>query len=188
MNTLKVTPDEGTKQYIVRKEQYRYYSQWYHTVVRSIIGLHDATSDYEKLGRQLLPAISAAQAKRSVALLESLGLIKKDGTKQYQLADQVISSAPEVVSLAIHNYHGQMLELAGKALDEQPRDKRNFTGVTLGISVSMYRRICKEIEQFRTHLLELAAGDSVADDDQGVYHLNLQFFSVSQPIPPRSKP
>ena len=72
------------------------------------------------------------------------------------------------------------MEIARKALGELPREQRNFTGVTLGISASAYKDVCREIEGFRTRLLDLARNDAHADEEQGVYHLNLQLFSVSQ--------
>jgi uncharacterized protein (TIGR02147 family) len=141
--------------------------------------------DFEKLAQTIHPAITAAQAKKSVDLLESLGFIRmeKDGT--YQLIDKAITSAPEVISIAIHSYHQQMLDKARKALDELPRNRRNFTGVTLGISTSAFQQVCSEIEQFRARLLDLACNDDKPEEEQCVFHLNLQLFPVSQTIPPR---
>jgi uncharacterized protein (TIGR02147 family) len=171
----------------VRKNQYHYYSQWYHAVVRSIIGLAGFQGNYEQLAQQVSPPITPAQAKKSVALLKNLGFIKKDKNGVFSLAEKSITSAPEVKSLAIHNFHQQTQDLARKALDNLPRSRRNFTGVTLGISASAYKQVCAEIEKFRMRLLELAYHDENPEAEQGVYHLNLQLFSVSKAIPPRSQ-
>ena len=127
------------------------------------------------------PPITAAQAKRSVALLESLGFIKRQNDGSYKVVDKIITSAPEVISLAIHNYHTQTAGVAKNALNDLPRNRRCFTGVTLGISAVSYSKVCKELENFRNRLLELASSDTFDDDEHGVYQLNLQLFSVSEP-------
>jgi uncharacterized protein (TIGR02147 family) len=187
MHSVRIAGKNASQPHLVRREQYRYYSQWYHSVVRSLIDLTGFSGDYEQLARQVSPPITPSQARRSVALLEKLGFITADINGVYRLVDKTITSAPEVINLAIHNYHQQMVDRARSALDTQPRSRRNFTGVTLGISASAYRQVCREIEQFRNRLLELAGSDDNAGQEQGVYHLNLQLFSVSQPIPPGSE-
>jgi uncharacterized protein (TIGR02147 family) len=180
MSSVKVLAKDDSQPQLVRKEQYQYYSQWYHTVVRSLIGLYGFQGDYDKLAQLVYPPIKPTQAKKSVALLESLGFIVCDDERNYRLVDKTIASAPEVISLAIHNYHVQTSEVARRALNELPRERRNFTGVTLGISSSAYEKVCREIEAFRTHLLDLAKNDENDNEEQGVYQLNLQLFSVSK--------
>jgi uncharacterized protein (TIGR02147 family) len=179
MASIKVSSKEGSLPQLVRKEHYRYFSQWYHPVVRSLIHLYGFSGDYKTLARTVRPQISPAQAKKSVALLENLGFIRiKDGG--YSVVDTIITSAPEVTSLAIHNFHTQTAEMARKALSDVPRDRRNFTGVTLGMSATSFKQVCKELEDFRTRLLELANNDANDDDEHGVYQINLQMFPVSQ--------
>jgi uncharacterized protein (TIGR02147 family) len=96
------------------------------------------------------------------------------------VADKTIASAPEMMTLALHNFHQQTAEIACTAHNELPGHRHNFSGVTLGISASAYEKVCKKIEDFRNDLLEVARNDSNVTDEQGVYHLNLQLFPVSQ--------
>ena len=187
MNAVKVTGNNVAQTHVVRKEQYQYYSQWYHGVVRSIIGLAGFSGDYEQLAQRVHPSITPAQAKRSVALLERLGFIAADESGEYRIIDATITTPPEVVSLAIHNLHLQTLDIARKALNDLPRERRNFTGMNLGISASTYKQVCRELEQFRIRLLELAHDDANDHEEQAVYHLNLQLFSVSQPLNTRNR-
>lgn len=182
MVSVNISGKSATEPYLVRKEQYRYYSQWYHAVIRSIVDLHGFSGDFETLAKSVHPPITASQAKKSVELLLHLGFIKKNEDATYSLVDKLITSAPEVISMAIHNYHQQTLDLAKKAINDLPRDRRNFTGVTLGVSLSGYRQICKELEMFRMKLMDIAERDQHGTDPQGVYHLNLQLFAVSQPL------
>jgi uncharacterized protein (TIGR02147 family) len=180
MSSVKVLAKDGSQPQLVRKEQYQYYSEWYHAIIRSLIGLYGFQGDYDKLAQMVYPSITSTQAKKSIILLENLGFITKDDQRGYRLVDKTITSAPEVISLAIHNYHVQASEVARKALNDLPRDRRNFTGITLGISSSVYLQVCREIEAFRTRLLDLAQNDVSNSEEQGVYQLNFQLFSVSQ--------
>jgi uncharacterized protein (TIGR02147 family) len=126
------------------------------------------------------PAITVAQVKKSVALLESLGFIAKNKKNEYRIVDKTIASAPELVNLAVYNFHQQTAEIACKAHSELPGQRHNFSGVTLGISALAYKKVCKKIEDFRIDLLKVAQNDMNTAEEQGVYHLNLQLFSVSQ--------
>jgi uncharacterized protein (TIGR02147 family) len=181
MTSIKVAGKNGLQPQLVRKEQYSFYSQWYHPVVRSLIDLYGFDGDFKQLAQKVTPSITPTQARKSVELLESLGFIKKNSDNSYHVVDKIISSAREVISLAIHNYHTQTAEIAKNALAILPRNRRNFSGVTLGISASSYAKVCKELEDFRDRLLELAHHDSIDCDEHGVYQLNLQLFSVSEP-------
>jgi uncharacterized protein (TIGR02147 family) len=180
MTSVTLTDKENSPPYLVRKDQYRFYSQWYHTVVRSLIDLYGFSGDYKKLARMVYPSITVAQAKNSVALLESLGFIAKNKNNEYGIVDKAIASAPELVDLAVHNFHRQTAEIACRAHSELPEQRQNFSGVTLGISTLAYEKVCKKIEDFRKELLKIAQNDTNTTEEQGVYHLNLQLFSVSQ--------
>jgi uncharacterized protein (TIGR02147 family) len=62
----------------IRQEQFEFYSQWYHSVIRSLIDLHGFHGDYDWLAKSVSPRIKPLQAKKSVELLITLGLIKKE--------------------------------------------------------------------------------------------------------------
>ena len=160
----------------VRGDQFEYYSKLHHSVVRSLIDLYGFEGDYEWLVRNVKPRITPKQAKKSVELLERLGFIKRKG-KGFIVVDKLITSPPEVQSLAVQNFHQQAAELALKAVGEVTRDTRNMSGATLGISKEGYKKICEEINVFRTRMLQIAEDDHNAD---AVYQLNFQLFPVSR--------
>ncbi|MGA2507232.1 MAG: TIGR02147 family protein [Chitinispirillaceae bacterium] len=161
---------------LVRNDQYQYYAKLHHSVIRSLIDLYGFNGDYAWLGRNVRPKISAAQAQKSVKLLERLGFIRRKG-KSFVVVDKTITSPPEVQSLAVQNFHEQAAGLAMKAVSELPRDQRNMSGATVGISREGYKKICEEINVFRTRLLQIAEDDRNAD---AVYQINFQLFPVSR--------
>jgi uncharacterized protein (TIGR02147 family) len=177
LTSIRTTGRTAWKPQIVRKEQYEYYSRWYHCVVRSLIGMYGFSGDYQALARYLYPAVTPGQVKKSIELLLSLGFISKDDAGVYTLTNRTITTEPEVESVAVHSFHLQSGELAVAALKELPRHRRNFSGVTIGISENMYREICNDIEEFRTHLLRKIEIDKCA---RITYQMNIQFFPVSR--------
>jgi len=160
---------------LLHKEQYEYYAKWYNLVVRELVTLPEFQGDYTWLAKKVFPAITPAQANRSVELLLKLGLIKKKG-KRYVRASAVVATPPEVTSVAVANFHRSMGERAIAAIDQIPREQRNITASTVNISEQGFEQIKKVIEDCRKTILSIAEADEPADR---VYQLNVQFFPVS---------
>lgn len=159
-----------------RRDQYEFYSKWYHSAVRSLIEMYPFTGDYERLARSIYPPITNKQAKKSVALLEKLGFIAKHKNGVYTLTNNNITTGNEITALAALNFHKEAAHLVEHALDSLPRDKRNITGLTLGISGQMYQKICDEIQSFRAKIVSMAQDDIGADR---AYQLNFHFFPMT---------
>jgi uncharacterized protein (TIGR02147 family) len=162
---------------IVRQDQFEFYSQWYHSVVRSLIDLHGFSGDYERLASRVYPRIRPLQAKKSVELLLRLGFIKKEKDGSFCIVEKSISTPKELLGLATANFHNDMGKLALESLNTLAPDKRNFSGMTLGISEETYKEICEDIYNLRRKILEKAESDTHANS---VYQLNFQFFPVSK--------
>ena len=162
---------------ILRNDQYDYFAKQHYTVVRGILGLAPFKEDYALLGRNLRPRLTLSQARDAVHLLLRLGLVRRTELGVVELVDKTIATPREVSSLAVQNYHRQAGELAMKALNDLPSDKRNFASMTLGISSRGYKMVVDEMLQLRRRLLKMAEADEGADR---VYQLNLQLFPVSR--------
>jgi len=184
LSAIRLNGNSPWRPQITRSEQFEYYSKLHYSVVRSLIDLHGFDGDYDMLARSVRPRITPGQARKAVELLERLGFIKKQKNGFYVVTRKSITTEPEVESLAILNLHKQAGELALKALDELPKEQRNVSGVTLGISKQTYSRMCEEIESFRMRLLQIAEADEAADS---VFQLNFQFFALSTPPIQRKK-
>jgi uncharacterized protein (TIGR02147 family) len=166
----------------IGEEQYDYYTKWYHPVVRSMvtkIDLGDAKAgyDFSMLGRCLMPPIPAREAKKSVLLLEKLGLILKDAAGRYTQSNAVISTGDEVASLNVINYHKQVSRLAEGAHDMSVKEERDISALTLGISEADFLRIKARIQAFRKEIMDMA---TASQDPDRVYQLNFQLFPVGK--------
>lgn len=169
--------DQATKDVLqLRKDQYEFYSKWYHSAIRSLIDIYPFRDDYAWIAKNVFPAITSKQAKKSIGLLERLGIIEKQQNGVYKIASKSISSGEEITSLAVLNFHKEAAQLAQNALDQVPSHERNISGLTLGLSQKTYIKICEQIQAFRAKIVKMVEEDQEADR---TYHLNFHFFPVT---------
>lgn len=186
------TPDEKSKAFQgmtksrkfreiheLSKEVFRFYTQWFHIVIREMIDLEDFKADPEWIAQNLLPSISKDQAEKALKLLLKLNLIKKEDSR-LERTDPIIATAPEVKSLAVVNYHQSMMTLAAQSLSSVPGEERDITSATVGLRQEDLPRIKKKIEEFRKSLLAEAEAGSQKPDR--IYQLNIQLFPVTQKV------
>lgn len=155
-------------------EQYEYFSNWYNPVVREMmvhIGLGD---DPEAISKMIVPAVSPAKIRKSIALLIKLGLVYKSAEGQWHASDKVISSEYEIQSVALKNYHTGMLERAKESLDYHTSEEREFQGLTVSAGKETIKLMKERIREFTDELLSMVAAENGKTDE--VYQINIQVF------------
>jgi uncharacterized protein (TIGR02147 family) len=162
---------------IVSSDQYEFYSVWYHSAIRSIIDMYPDFTDFETLGTLVSPPITASEAKKSVTLLERLGLIFKDADGKYHVGDKTISTGTYEKALAIANFQRETMKLAQEALDRVPKTERDISTMTLGISGEALEKIQVLLQETRRKIAEIASADPGSDR---VFQLNMQLFPLSK--------
>lgn len=161
----------------INEDQYQYFSQWYHPVMRELVCLDGFTGDYEKLGRSLTPAITASQAEHSVKMMLNLGFLKKKGNR-FEQTEPVVSTGPGITSHLIVKYQMAMLRMALESFDRVGGKKEKLMStLTLSLSEASLDLVRKRTREFRAQLLEIARSDRKANR---VYHYNLNLFSLSK--------
>jgi uncharacterized protein (TIGR02147 family) len=184
LSSLKNRGRVKSEMQVVRKDQYEFYSTWYHSAVRSIIDMYEFKDDYKWLSRMIHPPINVRQSKHSIALLYRLGMIEKQKNGDYKVKEKYITTGKDVVRLAIQNFHRECASLSQNAIQNLPKDERNITGLTMGISRPVYDKICEEILQFQNRIAEIVSADGNADR---VYQLNFHMFPMSRSDNERKK-
>jgi len=159
------------------KESYQYYEKWYYAAIRQILSYYPFRGDYEALGAMTEPAISAAEAKKAVQLLEKLGLIVCMGSG-WEVTSRFITTGPEWRSIAIRHYQEETLLLARYALESLPKEERDISTVSVTLSEEGLAKAKEMLTAFRHSLLEMAGKEEKANR---AYHLNLQLIPVSKP-------
>lgn len=162
-------------QHLMAHYQYQIYSDWRHLVVRSLIGMFGFSGDFKELGNRVHPKITPEQAKESVKLLESCGLISKKEDGSYELSQSAITTGNRTSKTALRGFHQKCLKLGADSIDRDQPSERNISGLTLGISKDGYERIVERINAFRKEIAFLAEEDQAADN---AYQLEICFFKV----------
>ena len=161
---------------IMPYDHFEFYSEWYHAAIRSLISSYGFKDDYKRLARMVYPSISVSKARKSVALLEKLGLIRKSVSGSYSVTQADIDTGDEVKRGALSHFYAAGMDLMKRAMEKLPMDKRNVSGVTVGISGPTYHEIVDRVKRCRQDVVSLAREDTGADR---VYQLNFHLFPLS---------
>ena len=163
----------------VEKEELKYFSNWYHPVIRELACAIDFKDDYKRLGKCVVPAISADEAESSVKLLSDLGYINKQKDGTWKMMSTNITTGPQIRSVAVSNYHREMLSLASQSLERFPAAERNITSQTLSLSDESVKIAVEKLKELRKELFIMAEEDKKANR---VMQLNFQIFPLSEDI------
>lgn len=161
----------------IEREQYEYYTEWYHPVVRELITAPGFDGSATWLSAHLQPAITVAQAERSLHLLAELGLIAKNAESRWEQTSALITTGPEVRSLMLMAYHQKLLDVTKTLLDVVPAAQRDVSTLTLGIRTERVAQLKQMIHDFRREVLKLVTSDTAPDL---VVQLNTQLVPVSK--------
>jgi uncharacterized protein (TIGR02147 family) len=161
----------------IRKDQYAYCSAWYHAVVRELIASPQCDGSVEWLASMIRPKVSEGDLRRSLQILEDLGLITKTAQGRWKQSATVLSTGAEVASVAMMQYHRALLALSQTALDEVPAAQRDVSAMTLGISAARIPALKRKIQAFREEILAFVANEDAPDT---VVQLDIQAFPVTK--------
>ena len=164
---------------MITKDQIGYYSQWYHSVIRSIIGIQSIKKDFEQIASMVIPPITPEQAKKSIKLLLDLNMITVGEDGSYQLVKNIVNTGKDIPQNIKDNAHIKFTGLAQNAIKTMPPQSRYAISHTVGISEKTYREITKEIESFRATVRGLIDKDT---DPSRVYQLEILMFPLSSDI------
>jgi uncharacterized protein (TIGR02147 family) len=149
---------------VLDPDVYRYFSRWYHPVVRELIALRPVTDQTaEALGRYATPRLSPAQVRSSVALLLELGLIRRRADGVLVRGDRAITTGEGWRSVTIHTYQRAILDQAKKALEATPREERDISTITVSVSADRFAAIQEKIRALREELRDMASAETSAD-------------------------
>lgn len=162
---------------VLQGDLFEFYDSWRNPVIRELAPLMPGATPGE-IAKKCYPEVSAAEVRQSLDFLSRTGLLKKSIDGQLEQAETSVTGTPDATRLALRGMHRQMSKLATPALD-LPREERNFSGVTMGLSRDTYERIVKELDECRRKVIAIASEDKNIDQ---VYRLNLQLFPLTRNV------
>lgn len=162
---------------LLEKDKYDYFQKWYNAVIRDLIKIIPFTGDYKDLARRLRPQITELQARKSVKLLEKLGLIVRESEGIRRLTDDFITTDGKMGAVAVRSFQKEMCRLGMEAIERIPKQQRDISTITVSSSKACMERIREKMTAFRNEVLQI-----IADDDglEEVYQLNFQVFPLTR--------
>jgi uncharacterized protein (TIGR02147 family) len=157
---------------------FRYLSHWYYPAIRELSARADFDENPRWIAARLRPRITPAEAQTALRLLLSLGLLVRDErTGKVVRGEPTLTTDHQTVrSLAVTNYHRQMLERASESLETVRAAHRDLAALTVCVSAATAAVVKDRIHRFREELTEICDADPAGDV---VYQLNVQWFPLS---------
>jgi uncharacterized protein (TIGR02147 family) len=162
---------------VLEGDLFAYYDTWRNPTMRELAPLMPGATPGE-MAKMCYTETSAQEVRESLDFLTKTGLLKKSTNGSFKQSETSVKGTPDATRLALRGMHRQMSQLATTAL-ELPKDERNFSGVTMGMSKDTYNRIVGLLDEFRSKVIAIAAEDKNIEQ---VYRLNLQLFPLTKSI------
>jgi uncharacterized protein (TIGR02147 family) len=157
----------------VNEDVFHMVSEWYYFAILNLADTKDFIWNSAWISRRL--GVGRVQAKTAMERLLRLGLIKRSNGK-FKPNTDVILSTKGVSSEAIRQYHRQMLGKALDALNFQPVQERDISGVGFACNTDDVDAIRREIFEFQSKLSSKYGKGKSAE----VYHLEMAFFRLTE--------
>jgi uncharacterized protein (TIGR02147 family) len=159
------------------KAQYRYFDRWYYSIVRGLVGLPSFQENPAWIATQIHPAITPEEAKQALDELKLLGLIERDPSSlKLKQCNPNIASSDAITTSSLAQFHRAMAGKAAESIDRFPRDQRDLSATTLGVSKETLEKVKELANKFRLDVIELASQDPAPE---ALYQLNLYLFPVA---------
>lgn len=155
---------------------FEYLSHWWTPAIREMAARRDFKEDPAWIAAELRPRIKAAEAKRALKTLETLGLLVRDARGRLVRGEPTLTTGHEVQSLAVVNYHRQMLERAAEAIESQPSARREFSALTVCVRAETIADLKARVQRFSEEILERCDRDQ---DPEMIYQVNVQLFALT---------
>ena len=165
---------ETYKVRVTGADEYEFFKSWKNSVVREIApALPGAT--HKQLSIASRRRIPTTEVSEILDFLLQAGYLEQDDSGNYRQTNRSLcmGATDKAVKTELQR---QMAELALDALENEPAEKRNMTGLTLGITRDKYAQIVAELAECRRRIVAIAASD---DSTEEVYRLNMQLFPLT---------
>lgn len=160
---------------VLDSDVFDFYGSWKNPVIRELAPMMPGATPGE-LAKKCYPKVSAEDVKNALGFLVKNEFLKRAGENTFEQTEKSVVGNPEATRLALRDMHREMAGLAGASLD-LPRNERNFTGVTMGVSKDSYDRIVKVLDDCLRQVVAIANEDKNIDQ---VYRMNLQLFPLTR--------
>jgi uncharacterized protein (TIGR02147 family) len=164
---------------VIAEEHYQIFERRPCLALHQLLRTVSDCADCAQLGAMLVPRVSAAGVRKAIDLLERTGLIRKNEHGGYSPLDTSLTTGETWRGMAIHGFQRESARLAAEALDRFPKEERDFSTLTVGLSAANFVAAREILRKARQDLLSLDEKETCPDR---VYQMNFQLFPLSRPL------
>ena len=148
----------------------------YLAALREVVDIKGIITDFQSLGESLRPPISAREAEKGLKTLLDLNLLVQSEDGRYQASDTLLTTGERWEGVEIRNFQNEMIRLAGDALMKMPKEERDISTLTVGVSSDEILQIKEILRRTRQEILSIAERSKKREY---AYQLNFQLFPMS---------
>ena len=148
-------------------------SEWHFSAIMEAIQLSGAECKSEAMIAKKL-GLDPKLVNESLRTLLELKLVKKEQGRWVRIDSGFLKTTSEVQSEALRKFHKQVINMGLRAIDDQPIERRSFTGVTTAIDPAKIPEAKRRILEFQRDLMRFLEDG----DRKEVYQFELQFFQL----------
>ncbi len=160
----------------LESDNLRVMSDWYFFAILSLMETNDYVDDHRWIAGRL--GLSLPIAQRALETLEKCGAVvfKRGRRVPAQLRFRTTDG---IRDLAVQRSHLQALDLARRALEDEPVARRHFSAITLAIDPKLLPEAARRITRFRRSLAKYLEKGNQTE----VYRMSVQLFPLSNQSP-----
>lgn len=159
----------------LESEQTAFCKDWRAVAILQALDLLDPGAPAAELGSMLHPPVDSSEVERILALLERIGLARKEEDGIWRKTEAVLSTG-DADSEALDLFHQATMALGMESIDRFDRSDRSISTLTLSVSKATFDRLRDRIRLLRREALDLARGDEHPDR---VLQINFQMFPLA---------
>jgi uncharacterized protein (TIGR02147 family) len=160
----------------VEKDQEEYYLKWYHTPIRSLLGMPNEDHSPEAIASRLVPPISVQDAQQAIDLLLRLGMVRKSESGAFELSAPYIAPDISQLRMAIRTFQKDTMTLASDALQNLSPELRDISAVSVTLNPEDMPLLQEHIRHFRKSIMDFS---TESKNPRSIYQLNIQFFPLT---------
>ncbi len=156
--------------------QYEFFSKWYHAAIWEMMAFPHFRNAPAWIAGQLTPRVTAKEAAETIELLIKLGMVNCDAAGTLSRIDPHVGTPDEIASLALANFHREMIQRAKESIDLHAAANREISSLTVAMSQEKFAQAKRMIQEFRKHLGALLSEEDAPD---AIYQINMQMFKLA---------
>lgn len=176
VSQLRVKARMESQSHAITVDQFKVVSEWFHLAYVELLQMDGTKYSDLNIAAGAL-GIPVRSLRVAVARLESIGLLQKSDEGIYTVNPST-RLGDSIPSMALRQFHGQVLKKAALALEEQPMSRRFVSTTMVALPKAEIEKILIEIKTLALEFLDPYVNQAQSMPKDSLYCLSLQFFDL----------